>query len=126
MNLKTIMSKAVLENMSSGAAQAIKELDDNALMSPKELESYLTQRFTPEEIMATGLFDNVKPERIMLELRKGLMEKNPQVMLVGMNNCGILKKVMPEIDVIFENKEIISEKINEPQIIKEKGIKEFS
>ena len=44
MNLKTIMSKAVLENMSSGAAQAIKELDDNTLMAPKELESYLTQR----------------------------------------------------------------------------------
>ena len=58
MNLKTIMSKAVLENMSSGAAQAIKELDDNTLMSPKELESYLTQRFTSEEIMATGLFDD--------------------------------------------------------------------
>ena len=61
MNLKTIMSKAVLENMSSGAAQAIKELDDNTLMSPKELESYLTQRFTSEEIMATGLFDDVNP-----------------------------------------------------------------
>ena len=38
MNLKSIMSKAVLEEMSSGAVQAIKELDDNALMSPKELE----------------------------------------------------------------------------------------
>ena len=63
MNLKTIMSKAVLENMSSGAAQAIKELDDNTLMSPKELESYLTQRFTSEEIMATGLFDDVNPNR---------------------------------------------------------------
>lgn len=61
MNLKTIMSKAVLENMSFGAARAIKELDDNTLMSPKELESYLTQRFTSEEIMATGLFDNVNP-----------------------------------------------------------------
>ena len=63
MNLKTIMSKAVLENMSSGAAQAIKELDDATLMSPKELESYLTQRFTSEEIMATGLFDDVNPNR---------------------------------------------------------------
>ena len=63
MNLKTIMSKAVLENMSSGAAQAIKELDDNTLMSPKELESYLTQRFTSEEIMSTGLFDDVNPNR---------------------------------------------------------------
>ena len=61
MNLKSIISKAVLEEMSSGVAQAIKELDDNALMSPKELESYLTQRFTPEEIMATGLFDDVNP-----------------------------------------------------------------
>ena len=65
MNLKTIMSKAVLENMSSGAAQAIKELDDNTLMSPKELESYLTQRFTSEEIMATGLFDEVNPNSKM-------------------------------------------------------------
>ena len=65
MNLKTIMSKAVLENMSSGAAQAIKELDDNMLMSPKELESYLTQRFTSEEIMATGLFDDVNPNSKM-------------------------------------------------------------
>ena len=65
MNLKTIMSKAVLENMSSGAAQAIKELDDNTLMSPKELESYLTQRFTSEEIMATGLFDDVNPNSKM-------------------------------------------------------------
>ena len=65
MNLKTIMSKAILENMSSGAAQAIKELDDNTLMSPKELESYLTQRFTSEEIMATGLFDDVNPNSKM-------------------------------------------------------------
>lgn len=65
MNLKTIMSKAVLENMSSSAAQAIKELDDNTLMSPKELESYLTQRFTSEEIMATGLFDDVNPNSKM-------------------------------------------------------------
>ena len=65
MNLKTIMSKSVLENMSSGAAQAIKELDDNTLMSPKELESYLTQRFTSEEIMATGLFDDVNPNSKM-------------------------------------------------------------
>ena len=65
MNLKTIMSKAVLENMSSGAAQAIKELDDNMLMSPKELESYLTRRFTSEEIMATGLFDDVTPNSKM-------------------------------------------------------------
>ena len=65
MNLKTIMSKAVLENMASGAAQAIKELDDNTLMSPKELESYLTQRFTSEEIMATGLFDDVNPNSKM-------------------------------------------------------------
>ena len=65
MNLKTIMSKAVLENMSSGAAQAIKELEDNTLMSPKELESYLTQRFTSEEIMATGLFDDVNPNSKM-------------------------------------------------------------
>lgn len=65
MNLKTIISKAVLENMSSGAAQAIKELDDNTLMSPKELESYLTQRFTSEEIMATGLFDDVNPNSKM-------------------------------------------------------------
>ena len=65
MNLKSIMSKAVLEEMSSGAVQAIKELDDNALMSPKELESYLTQRFTPEEIMATGLFDDVNPNSKM-------------------------------------------------------------
>lgn len=61
MSLKSIMSKAVLEEMSSGAAQAIKELDDTMLMSPKELESYLTQRFTSEEIMATGLFDDVNP-----------------------------------------------------------------
>ena len=65
MNLKTIMSKAVLENMSSGAAQAIKELDDSMQMSPKELESYLTQRFTSEEIMATGLFDDVNPNSKM-------------------------------------------------------------
>lgn len=65
MNLKTIMSKAVLENMSSGAAQAIKELDDATLMSPKELESYLTQRFTSEEIIATGLFDDVNPNSKM-------------------------------------------------------------
>lgn len=65
MNLKTIMSKAVLENMSSGAAQAIKELDDNMQMSPKELESYLTQRFTSEEIMATCLFDDVNPNSKM-------------------------------------------------------------
>lgn len=72
MNLKTIMSKAVLENMSSGAAQAIKELDDNTLMSPKELESYLTQRFTSEEIMATGLFDDVNPNSKM-----NIEEANP-------------------------------------------------
>ena len=65
MNLKSIMSKAVLEEMSSGAVQAIKELDDNILMSPKELESYLTQRFTSEEIMATGLFDDVNPNSKM-------------------------------------------------------------
>jgi hypothetical protein len=32
-------------------------------MSPKELESYLTQSFTSEEIMATGLFDDVNPNR---------------------------------------------------------------
>ena len=72
MNLKTIMSKAVLENMSSGAAKAIKELDDNTLMSPKELESYLTQRFTSEEIMATGLFDDVNPNSKM-----NIEEANP-------------------------------------------------
>lgn len=69
--------------------------------------------FLMVDMINKGLFDNVKPERIMLELRKGLMEKNPQVMLVEMNNCGILKKVMPEIDVLFENKEIISNVLSE-------------
>ena len=65
MNLKYLMSKAVLEEMSSGASQAIRELGGDTMMSPKELESYLTQRFTSEEIMATGLFDNVTPNSKM-------------------------------------------------------------
>lgn len=48
-----------------------------------------------------GALNNITPERIFLEISKGLSEDNAQVMFEKMREIGALKVVLPELDDLF-------------------------
>ena len=53
------------------------------------------------EIVQAGEIDNLTPERVWLELQRGLATQRPGKMLMELRNCGALKIILPEIDHLF-------------------------
>jgi tRNA nucleotidyltransferase (CCA-adding enzyme) len=53
------------------------------------------------EMVAQGEVDALVPERVWQELSRGLMEVKPSRMFDVLRNCGALKRLMPELDVLW-------------------------
>ncbi len=53
------------------------------------------------EMVEKGEVDALVPERVWQEISKGLMEEKPSRMFEVLRACGALKKIMPELDVLW-------------------------
>lgn len=53
------------------------------------------------ELSASGELEALTPERSWKEISRALMEKEPQVFIQVLRECGALKVLMPEIDMLF-------------------------
>jgi len=53
------------------------------------------------EMVASGEADALVAERVWQEFHKALKEKNPQVFIETLRECGALKVILPEIDALF-------------------------
>ena len=48
-----------------------------------------------------GEVDSLVPERSWKEFEKALLEKNPEIFIQVLRECGALKKILPEINALF-------------------------
>lgn len=55
-----------------------------------------------KKIVSSGEIDALTPERVWQEIAKGLLEKKPSTMFMVLHECGALKKILPEIDSLFD------------------------
>ncbi len=68
---------------------------------------YLGFKIAPETkrllrtIVASGELNALVKERVWQELRKSLLEKNPEIFFCVLRECGALKQMFPEIDRLF-------------------------
>ena len=53
------------------------------------------------EMVRNGEVDALIPERVWMELARGLMEKKPSRLFSTLRDCGALKRIIPEIDILF-------------------------
>jgi tRNA nucleotidyltransferase (CCA-adding enzyme) len=53
------------------------------------------------QMVANGEVDALVPERVWLELARGLMEKRPSRMFEVLRDCGALARILPEVDRLF-------------------------
>lgn len=53
------------------------------------------------ELSASGELQALTPERSWKEISRALMEREPQVFIEVLRDCGALKVLMPEIDTLF-------------------------
>jgi tRNA nucleotidyltransferase (CCA-adding enzyme) len=53
------------------------------------------------EMVRNGEIDALVPERVWQELARGLMENKPSCLFSVLRDCGALKRIVPEIDVLF-------------------------
>lgn len=53
------------------------------------------------EMVRNGEIDALVPERVWQEFSRGLMEKKPSRLFFVLRECGALKRIMPEIDILF-------------------------
>lgn len=53
------------------------------------------------EMVCNGEADALVAERVWQELAKGLMEKQPHVMMKVLRECGALRVILPELDALF-------------------------
>lgn len=53
------------------------------------------------EMVSSGEADALVAERVWQEFHKALQEKNPQVFIETLRECGALKVILPEIDALF-------------------------
>ncbi len=54
-----------------------------------------------QQMVADGEVDALVSERVWQELSKGLMEQKPSRMFEMLRQCGALKKILPELDVLW-------------------------
>ncbi len=54
-----------------------------------------------QEMVAAGEVDALVPERVWQELARGLMEQQPSRMFAVLRDCGALKRILPELDVLW-------------------------
>ena len=52
-------------------------------------------------MVANGEVDALVPERVWQELSRGLMEKVPSRFFFTLRDCGVLEKILPEVDALF-------------------------
>lgn len=52
-------------------------------------------------MVAAGEVDALVPERVWQELARGLMEVRPSRMFAVLRDCGALKRILPELDVLW-------------------------
>ncbi len=52
-------------------------------------------------IVNNGEVDALVPERVWQELARGLMEKKPSHFFTVLRECGVLARILPEVDVLF-------------------------
>ena len=53
------------------------------------------------EIVEQGELAHLPAERIWTEFERALSERNPEVFIQVLRDCGALKKLLPEVDVLF-------------------------
>ncbi len=53
------------------------------------------------DIVAQGELAHLSPERVWVELEKGLGERNPEVFVQVLRDCGALDKLLPEVAALF-------------------------
>src|SRR5262245_15463508 len=56
-----------------------------------------------------GEVDALVPERVWQELSRGIMERHPSLMFEVLHECGALARVMPEIELLYEEPEEAAE-----------------
>jgi tRNA nucleotidyltransferase (CCA-adding enzyme) len=56
---------------------------------------------TMAHLVRDGMLDNLVPERVWKELSRGLMEQKPSRMLQVLKTVGALKKILPEVAVLY-------------------------
>lgn len=54
-----------------------------------------------QSMAAAGEVDALVPERVWQELARGLMEQQPSRMFAVLRNCGALKRILPELDILW-------------------------
>ncbi len=54
-----------------------------------------------QAMVAAGEVDALVPERIWQELARGLMETQPSHMFAVLRDCGALKRILPELDILW-------------------------
>ena len=52
-------------------------------------------------MVSEGEVDHLVPERVWQELRRGLAEAAPQAMLTSLRDCGVLQRLLPEVDALY-------------------------
>lgn len=53
------------------------------------------------EIVAQGELEHLPPERIWVELERALGERNPEVFIGVLRDCGALRALLPELEALF-------------------------
>ncbi|MEA5097418.1 MAG: multifunctional CCA addition/repair protein [Burkholderiaceae bacterium] len=53
------------------------------------------------QMVANGEVDHLVPERVWQELARGLMEATPSRMFAVLRDCGALKHILPELDILW-------------------------
>ena len=54
-----------------------------------------------KDIVSSGELETLPAERIVKEINKAFSESNPSVFFTALRDCGALKVLLPEIDVLF-------------------------
>ncbi|MFA5171218.1 MAG: multifunctional CCA addition/repair protein [Sulfuriferula sp.] len=54
-----------------------------------------------QDMVVAGEVDALVPERVWQELARGLMEAHPSRMFMTLRDCGVLARILPEVDVLF-------------------------
>lgn len=54
-----------------------------------------------QHMVVAGEVDALVPERVWQELARGLMEQKPSRMFAVLRDCGALKRILPELDILW-------------------------
>ena len=58
-----------------------------------------------QTISASGELATLSPERVWIEINKGLSQTSPQVFVDTLYKCGALEKLLPELDRCYHNRD---------------------